>query len=212
MSSVGPTGHAQFGTGAGSFWVTFQEGSQRLHHRPEVAASVQPAGICDSQSGIPIMSRWRQAFRVDAVGDAHHRHIGIPRRECVTQLTSVGDDPLGGPEGKAFEARGDDAKQSTSQHAIRLPDLLERSRPRIAQVDPPGHGAADRGECRHEMGGVRWATAHDNVRPESPHQRACAQRGAEHPAPALVRKRQECRGLPTQLAQQTWRCRRIRDP
>jgi len=27
MSSVGPTGHAQFGTGAGSFWVTFQEGS-----------------------------------------------------------------------------------------------------------------------------------------------------------------------------------------
>jgi len=27
MSSVGPTGHAQFGTGAGSFWVKFQEGS-----------------------------------------------------------------------------------------------------------------------------------------------------------------------------------------
>src|SRR6266699_772471 len=61
------------------------------------------------------------------------------------------------------------------------------------------------------MGGVRRAATYDHLRPEPPDCRARAQRGSEHPTAALVRKGQQRRHLPTQLAEQTRELRRRRN-
>ena len=86
---------------------------------------------------------------------------------------------------------------------MRLPDLRERSRPWIAQVDQPLRRAPDSGQPRHQMGGVRRAAAYDDVRLESPDHGPRAQRRSKDPAVALVRKSQERGDLIAKLAQQT---------
>jgi hypothetical protein len=46
--------------------------------------------------------RWRQAFMIDAVGNAHDGHVGIPRGERLGKLVSARDDPMGCPEREAL--------------------------------------------------------------------------------------------------------------
>ncbi len=152
--------------------------------------------------------RWRQAFGVDAVRNAHDRHVGILPRERLSQPVSGGNDPMGRPEGKLFQRRQERAEDPGPKSRVRVPDLRQRPRPGIPEIDPPTHRAPDRGHPRHQVGGVRRAAAHDNLRLESPDQRPRAQRRSQHPAAALVRKGQECRELPIQLAQQTRRRQR----
>src|SRR5437762_12809511 len=110
---------------------------------------------------------------------------------------------MGRPEGEALQSRAECAKHPSPESPMRLPDLRERSRPWIPQVDQPMRRAPDSGQPRHQAGGVRRAAAPDNLWLEPPDHRPRAHRCSADPAAALVRKIQERGDLITKLAQQT---------
>jgi len=105
---------AQLRTGSGSVRMALQEEPKRLDDRREIATKVQRARVRDAQPWIRICGRWRQAFPVDAVRNARDGQVGIPRGQRLGVLHSVGDDPVGSPEGDAFQT-GD---QGLSQASV----------------------------------------------------------------------------------------------